>query len=247
MSHPPFTALARHGALLCSALAVACLSPCRAGETALRETLEFAVARWRLQPAQGPTHPPDPGRWGRYARAAQPHPGWHRDWRFHWFQVEGAAWCKAGRGTVHDLWFENALAVPATWRGRRVLVDFERISGDAVVLLNGKRIGELFHPGGQLDVTQAVLFGERNTLRVFLTRNYTGISRGFESDLMNYTARCPKGRNIPVEQWPFGIMGRVTLSSRPWRAAVTDAFVRTSWRKKAIALDVAAFGRLRPP
>ncbi len=127
---------------------------------------------------------------------------------------------------------------PAAWRGRRILVELPRIEGDAIVFWAGRRVGEILAPAGELDLTELAGPGQKAELRIYLTRNYTGISRGFERDYMRYGARGPLGRKLPVEAWPFGITGTVNLNSRATPAAVTDVFVQTSWRKKELGLAV---------
>ena len=78
----------------------------------------------------------------------------------------------------------------------------------------------------------------QNALRVFLTRDYRH-SRDFAHDPLRHTARAPaSGEVVPASQWSLGITAPVTLTAYPRPVSVTDVFVRTSWRQKAIAVDV---------
>ncbi|OGV67710.1 MAG: hypothetical protein A3K19_10755 [Lentisphaerae bacterium RIFOXYB12_FULL_65_16] len=198
--------------------------------------LELAPV-WRLQPAQSPDVAPKEDDWGtRDIQAA--------DWRWGAVNAKGTSWEivlkeKDGRAKVHCLWHEQTVAVPAAWVGRRLVLGFKRIEGDAIVFLNGQRVAELLRPGGDLDVSATLQPGKDNTLRVYLTRDYTGISRDFEHDPLRYTARGPGSHApTPLEKCGFGITAPVTLYAFPRPVSISDVFVRTSWRQKNVALDV---------
>ena len=65
-------------------------------------------------------------------------------------------------------WLERSFRVPAAWRGRRLILHFEAVAGDAVVSVNGKPVAhnfDLFLPF-EADVTDAVAFGGVNVVRV---------------------------------------------------------------------------------
>ena len=59
------------------------------------------------------------------------------------------------------LWYRRRLELPASWRGRRVLLHFEAVDWEASVYVNGKRLGQ--HRGGYdpftLDATDALKAG----------------------------------------------------------------------------------------
>lgn len=73
------------------------------------------------------------------------------------------AWDSAEMG-----WMERSFRVPATWQGKRLILRFEAVAGEAVVLVNGKPVAQnfdLFMPF-EADVTDALHFGSVNTVRV---------------------------------------------------------------------------------
>ncbi|MDX9982027.1 MAG: glycoside hydrolase family 2 TIM barrel-domain containing protein, partial [Lentisphaeria bacterium] len=205
------------------------------GQDGGREAIDLAPV-WRIQPAQTPEAPPRAEDWGTKSIASG-------DWRWGAVEAKGTSWepvlRDGGRGKVHCLWFEQSVSIPANWAGRRNVVDFRRIEGDAIVFVNGQRAGELLRPGGELDLSAMLVPGEENSLRVFLTRDYTGISRDFEHDPLRYTARGPVSHSpLAMERWALGITAPVFLRSFPRPVSVGDVFVQTSWREKAIALEV---------
>jgi beta-galactosidase len=179
-----------------------------------RHVLELSPM-WQIQPATSPDLAPRAGDWGSTKSAG---------WRW---------------GKIHCLWYEQTVAVPEGWGNRRNLLHFKRIEGDAIVFVNAKRVGELLRPGGDIDVSEVLTPGQENTVRVFVTRNYTGISRDFAHDPLRYTARGPISHSpLPMEKWAMGITAPASLHSLPRPVSISDVFVRTSWREKTIALDV---------
>ena len=210
--------------LLAAIFSAAFLLP--AESHAVQERGGFPLSsEWMIQPATTPDQPPKPDDWGKTPSA---------EWRRGEVMAAGTTWAKVARGAVNSLWYEQEVSIPADWRGRRVVAKFPLIQGDAIVFLNGKRVGELLRPGGEIDLSAQVAWGEKNSLRVFVTRDYTGISRNFTQDPLRFTTRA----KIPMADWPMGITEPVALESRPRAAAITDVFVIPSWRNKNLTLEV---------
>ncbi len=191
----------------------------------LRSSLELPRA-WKVQPANNPETPPDAAHWGRTTSGS-----WKEG-----ASRQGTRWQSANLTSIHSVWFEQELAIPAAWQGKNITADFRRIEGDAIVFLNDRRVSELLRPGGEVDLTAFVNFGARNTLRVYLTRDYTGISRNQEQDVLRRYVRTRQ--RIPMNQWALGITAPVTITARSATAAVTDVFVIPSWRKKQLGLEI---------
>jgi beta-galactosidase len=188
---------------------------------------------WKFMPGQGPAAQaptaqgwgliPVPGSWGegtwkgrlpRLLRAGT-----------------GEQWKDAEESTQG--WYERNVVVPAEWRGRTVVLDIARVSTDAVVELNGVKCGQIAWPRGAVDVTQAVKFGERNTLRVrvLATTNADTVPNfmGTVDSQVSFAKATLDSR---------GITGDVVLFSRPSGAHISDVFVQTSTRKKQLAVSV---------
>ncbi len=155
-----------------------------------------------------------------------------------WTAIKTGQWPKQGRKDQHSFWYRRQLDLSAERRDSRILLDFHRLEGDAIVFLNGRRVGELLRPGGEFELTPAVAWGEENILDVFVTRDYTGISRGFEEDHLRYRVRGPQGRNLPMARWSMGITAPVELVLRPTPAAIAGVFVKPSWRNRELVVDV---------
>lgn len=201
-----------------------------------RQTIRLEPA-WRVQPAVNPDFPPAIEDWGEISSTSG-------DWRWGHVKAEGTSWGKTlaapgGRAGIHCLWYEQTVMIPASWMGTRIGLHFKRIEGDAIVYVDDTRVAELLRPGGEVDLSDAVRHEGNHILRVFLTRDYTGISRDFDHDPLRYTARAPgTGETASPGRWGFGITAPVTLTSYPRDLSVTDVFIQTSWRKKAVSLEV---------
>ncbi len=184
---------------------------------------------WQVQPATDPSQAPGADQWVA---------GELKDWRSMKLD-RSASWVdRTQRSDVHRLWFRRTFDVPAEVRGHHVLVEFRRLAGDAIVFVNGRRVDEQLRPGGVVDITQAIAFGRANELRVYVTRDYHGISRPYEQDLLRYITRKHSLSDLSMARWALGITGPVTLKYRPGSAYVRDVFVRPSWRNKKLSIDV---------
>lgn len=175
-----------------------------------RDTLTLPE-KWLVQPATAPDKAPDEQAW--------------------------APSLQGDKKKIHSIWQKQDFTLPAESGGRRVVLDFERIDGDALVFVNGQRVGEVLRPGGWIDVTTAVKWGGENALTVFVTRDYTGISRNFEQDVYRHRIRTTQPEADTRDKWPLGISAPVkahVLSG----VSVRDVFFLTSWREKKLTLEV---------
>jgi len=187
---------------------------------------------WKIKPATLPTVLPDAQNWGSVNIDNRV------NWNWKTIPIgKGTNWEIIPRDSVNSLWYERMIDIPKNWEKQNVVVDFGRIEGDAIIFVNNKRVTELLRPGGVVDLTAFIEFGKTNTLDVFITRDYTGISRSFEQDVLRYRVRKLGPSPLKVSQWPLGITAPVNIISRPAQA-VTDVLCKPSWRKKELTLDV---------
>jgi beta-galactosidase len=190
---------------------------------------------WRWQPA-GPDDKETPKKdWGFFkvpgcwpgitdylqtdSQTLYRHPGW-RDARL------------AG---LTAAWYEREITVPSQWRGRRIAVSAQYLNSYATVYVDGKQVGEIRFPGGEVDLTTACRPGARHLL------NMRVVALPLKAVLLSYSdtasARQVQGR-VPRR----GLCGDVYLESTPLEARVADLSVETSVRKQQIACDAALQG-----
>lgn len=183
---------------------------------------------WRFLPAtpSGTPTPPGPGT------------GWG------WFKVPGV-WPSSGASAQQALlpenfdsesgqyfdqaWYRRALPIPADWAHRRILLDFRMIQTHAKIWIDATPAGEIFFPGGRLDITPHVQPGKSHTVAILLTAKPLDP----ESNVFMAPERIITSKATVKLK---GITGDVALVSEPTTGTVTDAQIRTSVRNGTITI-----------
>ena len=65
--------------------------------------------------------------------------------------------------------YQREIEVPKEWAGRRITVTAEYLYSKAVVYLDGKKVGEMFYPAGEVDLTSACKPGSKQVLSMEVT------------------------------------------------------------------------------
>ena len=131
---------------------------------------------------------------------------------------------------LEQAWYQRPLDVPADWASRQIVLDFTMVQTHARVWIDGHEAGEVFFPGGWLDITSRVKPGTRHVLSVLLTaRPLEKESNVFMAPERVVTSKATvKCR---------GLTGDVWLRSQPAGEAIADVHVITSTRNGTIELD----------
>jgi beta-galactosidase len=149
----------------------------------------------------------------------------------------GPQWELYDGARVAHAWYERQVPIPTEWRGRAISLRFDRVCTDAIVYVNAKECGRIAWPWGAVDITSAVAPGETANVRVLVAAiaDAEQVGTFWQNAFMNvsYSASRLRAR---------GLTGNVILESRSSEARVTDVFVRTSTRKRNVALDVELTG-----
>jgi beta-galactosidase len=184
---------------------------------------------WKCMPAVGPAADAPAGDWGSMWVPGSWIGGFAR-------KGTGPEWHTLGTD-LHQVWYERQIDVPGSWTGRRVVLDFRRVSTEAVVTVNGVACGEVPWPFGRVDITKAVKPGAKAELRVLVKAN---AEQGEHELWMGTNAgqRLKASNRLSTA----GLIGEVFLLSEPLGPAVSDVFVKTSVRKRAVTLDVEVTG-----
>ncbi|NOZ19756.1 MAG: hypothetical protein GXP25_01570 [Planctomycetes bacterium] len=191
---------------------------------------------WRFQAAGEPETPPKENEWARITVPSA------YQW---WLPIPNKAnttWGKDRKRIIRNCWYEREMVIPDGWQGRRIVLSFAEIDLDAIVFVDGKRIGEVLRPEGRIDITAHAPPG-RHTLRIYVTTDYQGVSRSFEEDIwmhgqrMEHIRRWCNGDPTTFRPGRLGLTGPVTLHAEPF-TAIQDVLIRTSFRKKEIGAAV---------
>ncbi|MBN2506171.1 MAG: hypothetical protein JXQ71_05705 [Verrucomicrobia bacterium] len=187
---------------------------------------------WQWQPADS-------------ARAAVPQSGWG------YFKVPGpwpgiADYLQKDCQTVHAhprwkdvalagikaAWYRRRITIPQEWAGRRVALQAEYVNSYATVWVDGKRVGELRFPGGELDVTGGCRPGATHALSILVD------AMPLKGVQLSYTD-SNAARQVQGAVARRGLCGDVHLAATPAGARIADVKVHTSVRRGEMAADVA--------
>ena len=72
-----------------------------------------------------------------------------------------------GIDNIESAWYGRTVKVPSDWAGRRVILGFRWVPSAVVVYVDGSKAGEVFFPGGEVDLTAKLTPGEHEI--VFFT------------------------------------------------------------------------------
>lgn len=197
---------------------------------------EFRIdGPWQIQPAIDFPSTPKEDAWANLPELSTDK-GY--DWRYLKIPNKPLSWNSSSNENVNALWWRTHFDLPKHWKDQRVVIDFSKIQGDAIVYCNGHRVSELLRPGGEIELTKYINFAQQNELLVYNTRDYKGISRNFEEDLLRLYARKESRRDIPMKRWGLGISSPITVEKLNTPSAITDVFPVCSWRNKLIELQI---------
>lgn len=137
------------------------------------------------------------------------------------------AWEKVQMG-----WLRRGFRVPDAWKGKRLILHFEAVAGDAQVRVNGRKVGEhfdIFLPF-DVDVTEAVRWDADNELLVGVRK-----ANLFDEQSPMGTRPYPYGSFWGTHI--AGIWQDVSLLALP-QVRVEDVFVKPLVNQDSLELDV---------
>jgi hypothetical protein len=178
---------------------------------------------WRWQPGTSDAGVPA-GNWGFY-KVPGPWPGKNAFARKESQTVFAhPSWRNQNLPGVTKAWYQREVTVPADWAGRRIALAVDYLNSVATVFLDGKKIGKLCFPAGELDLTAAVQPGGKHLLSIFV-----------QALPLKETVLAFNDTNMPQEIKGSveyrGLCGDVFLTSTPAHARVTNVKVDTSVRQ----------------
>ena len=157
----------------------------------------------------------------------------------------GGPWEGFRGDAVSRLRYQRPINVPADWAGRAVLLEFQRLSTDGRIFVNDRECGEVHWPEGTVDITRAVTPGRSATVRVLVvaTPNASDaklLLAGNEPEPASQPQAEAQGHHRHGHQSlaARGLIGDVLLHSRPDGPHIDNVFVKTSTRRKQLALEV---------
>jgi beta-galactosidase len=186
---------------------------------------------WAWQPASDAALPPDT--WG-YLRVPEAWPTGDRRSSSRFFYPH-PDWARATLRTLNAAWYQRDFAVPPNWSGRRITLSAEVINSYAVVFLDGRQVGEMRYPAGEVDLTASIHPGQthRLTLRVEALPLKA---------VMLFFRDTATARTIEGTVARKGLCGDVYLVSAPAGPRIDDAKLASSVRQWRISFDTQLTG-----
>ncbi|HUS81296.1 MAG TPA: hypothetical protein VM283_08520, partial [Armatimonadota bacterium] len=190
---------------------------------------------WRWQPVPQRSDAAPTGDWG-YVKVPGPWPGTN-----YWMHRESQtcyphpSWEAQNLGQVDMAWYQREISVPVQWAGRRISVSLEYLNSYAAVYLDGAKAGELYFPGGEVEITAACRPGVTQLLSLYT------VALPLNEEIVSY-ADAGAGQRSRGRVLRRGLCGDVFLDSAPAGPRIADVAVDSSVRRWEITLDAALEG-----
>lgn len=197
---------------------------------------ELPVETWRFQPGHLGVEPVA----ADWVAVPMPY-----NWTETWTRpptAAAASWAKQDLHDTNSAWYEADVAVPAEWQSRRLVLELRGLQCDAIVSVNGRRIGEVKGPDGRVDLTGVATPGKSAQVRLWVTRWWEGTENQRSRDLFRDLTIAA----MPHSEWYHsddearraipGGLGGVSLLALPPVAEIENVAVATSVRRHELSL-----------
>ena len=141
-------------------------------------------------------------------------------------------WKDVNFSSVTKAWYQREIEIPANWKERRILLKADYVNSRAVVYIDGKRIGEILFPAGEIDLTEVCEPGKKYLLSLEVTALPQADVIAKFSD-----TNAPTQGTATVNR--CGLCGDVFLVSEPKGPRITDVKIETSVRNKEITFHIS--------
>jgi beta-galactosidase len=141
-------------------------------------------------------------------------------------------WDKQPVSSVTAAWYQREFTVPSGWSGRRISARIEYLNSYAAVYVDGREIGELRFPGGEIDLSSACLPGRTHQLRLLV------VAMPLKGVMTSYTDSA-SAREVKGSVRRRGLCGDVYLVGAPSGPRIGDVKIDTSTRKGEITFSAA--------
>jgi beta-galactosidase len=190
---------------------------------------------WRWQPAPENAAEPPTAAWGYYKVPAC-WPG-AQDYMQSDYQTlyPDSTWKDIKLRDVQSAWYERTITIPEKWAGRRIALDVEYLNSYAKVFIDGKGVGEIRFPAGEVDLSAVVHPGATHVLSLLV------VAMPLHAVMESYNdTNAAKKKKGSVQR--SGLCGDVWLIGEPAKARLGDVRIDTSFRKGEITFNAALKG-----
>ncbi len=139
--------------------------------------------------------------------------------------------------TLSKAWYQTQVNIPLSWKNNATIIHLEKVSTDAVVYVNNNMAGTINWYSGSIDISSHIKYGKVNQIKILViaTANEGEIPvlMGTATTQVSFTKASLATK---------GIIGNVSLISRPKNHYISDVFVKPSVRKKSIDIETELVG-----
>jgi len=136
---------------------------------------------------------------------------------------------------ITSAWYQRRITVPAEWAGRRITISTGYVNSHTTVYLDGRNVGVIVFPGGELDITTACRPGATHILSMFV------VAIPLKGVLLSYIDTA-SAKEVTGSVARRGLCGDVYLVSTPENERIADVKVDTSVSNWQITFDAALDG-----
>ena len=190
---------------------------------------------WRWQPASDNVNTVPASDWG-YFKVPGSWPG-ITDYMQKDCQTVHAhpVWKSVKLGAVTAAWYQREITVPDEFRDRRIGVQIDCLNSFATVYLDGRKVGNLRFPGGEVDLTGFCKPGSKHVLSLHV------VAMPLKGVLLSYSDSA-SAREVKGSVERRGLCGDVFLIAAPLTARIGDVKVATSVRNWSMTFETSLQG-----
>ncbi|MDP2899122.1 MAG: glycoside hydrolase family 2 TIM barrel-domain containing protein, partial [bacterium] len=145
------------------------------------------------------------------------------------------SWRNQRLGGITAAWYQREITIPAHWAGRRIAVCIEYLNSYAAAYVDGRDVGAIVFPGGELDMTDICRPGGTHVLSMLV------VAMPLKGVMPSYTDTA-SAREVTGSVARRSLCGDVYLASTPAGPRIADVRVHTSVRKQEFTFDAALEG-----
>jgi len=145
------------------------------------------------------------------------------------------SWKNRRLGGITKAWYQRRITVPAEWAGRRITIGADYVNSHATIYLDGRDVGAIVFPCGELDITAACRAGSTHILSMFV------VAMPLKGVMLSYIDTA-SAKEVTGSVARRGLCGDVYLVSMPGNERIAEVKVDTSVRRWQITFDVALDG-----
>jgi hypothetical protein len=184
---------------------------------------------WQWQPAKEKSDQPPTGNWG-YFKVPGPWPD--NAQRGNQTVYAHPNWKDASLASVTAAWYQREITVPQQWAGRRITVHVEYLNSFSTVYLDGRKLGEMRYPWGDVDITSACRPGSKHVLSVQVA------AMPLKAVMLSYNDTA-SAREVKGSVARRGLCGDIYLIGSPAGPRISDVKVDTSVRNWRITFNTS--------